>query len=59
MVLERGQQGSKLFDNCLLFGHVFHEYFADFDVDFGVSNESGTYNFVPNKRPPFLSARSA
>ena len=22
----------------------FHEYFADFDLDFGVSNESGTYN---------------
>ena len=35
----------------------FHEYFANFDGDFGVLDESGTYNFVPNKRssppPPF------
>ena len=32
----------------------FDEYFADFDGDFGVFNESGTYNFVPNKGPPFF-----
>ena len=38
MVLERGQQGSKLFDNFSAFQHV-HEYFADFDV----FDESGTY----------------
>ena len=31
----------------------FHEYFADFDGDFGVFDENDTYNFVPNKRPPF------
>ena len=31
----------------------FHEYFADFDGDFGVFDENETYNFVPNKRPPF------
>ena len=40
----------------------FHEYFADFDGYFGVFDESGTYNFVPNKRSPFslfLSARGA
>ena len=30
----------------------FHEYFTDFDGDFGVFDESGTYIFVPNKRPP-------
>ena len=40
----------------------FHEYFADFDGDFGVFDESGAYNFVPDTRPPvslFLSARGA
>ena len=31
----------------------FHEYFADFDGDFGVFDENDTYNFVPNKHPPF------
>ena len=31
----------------------FHEYFVDFDGDFGAFDESGSYNFVPNKRPPF------
>ena len=34
----------------------FHEYFADFYGDFGVFNESDTYNCVPNKRPPFSLA---
>ena len=41
----------------------FHEYFVDFDGDFGAFDESGSYNFVPNKRPPhflfFVSARGA
>ena len=40
-------------DRCPL-GYLFHEYSAYFDGDFGVFDESGTYNFVPNKRPPFL-----
>ena len=31
----------------------FHEYFIDFDGDFGAFDKSGSYNFVPNKRPPF------
>ena len=31
----------------------FHEYFVDFDGDFGAFDESGSYNFGPNKRPPF------
>ena len=31
----------------------FHEYFVDFDGDFGAFDESGSYNSVPNKRPPF------
>ena len=60
MVLARGQQGSKLFDNLSAFRPCFfHEYFADFDRDFDVFGENDTYNFVPNKRPPpfFLSAR--
>ena len=30
----------------------FHEYFVDFDGDFGAFDKSGSYNFVPNKRPP-------
>ena len=51
VVLARGQPGSKLFDNFSAM--FFHEYFAHFDGDFGVFDESGTYNFVPNKRPPF------
>ena len=42
MVLARGQQRSK------------HEYFSDFDGDFGVFDENDTYNFVPYKRPHFL-----
>ena len=60
MVLARGQQGSKLFDNLLAFlAMFFHKYFADFEGDFGVFDESGTYNFVPNKRPPFSLFLSA
>ena len=31
----------------------FHEYFVDFHGEFGAFDESGAYNFVPNKRPPF------
>ena len=31
----------------------FHEYFVNFDGDFEAFDESGSYNFVPNKRPPF------
>ena len=31
----------------------FPEYFVDFDDDFGAFDESGSYNFVPKKRPPF------
>ena len=31
----------------------FHEYSVDFDGDLGAFDESGSYNFVPNKRPPF------
>ena len=31
----------------------FHEYFSDFDGDFGVFDENDTYNSVPNKHPPF------
>ena len=31
----------------------FHEYFVNFDGDFGAFDESGSYNFVTNKRPPF------
>ena len=31
----------------------FHEYFVNFDGDFGAFDERGSYNFVPNKRPPF------
>ena len=41
-MLARGQQGSKPFDNLSLF-----------DGDFGAFDESGSYNFVPNKRPHF------
>ena len=53
MVLARGQQESKLFDNVSAFRPCFfHEYFADFDGDFGVFDESGAYNFVPNLPPP-------
>ena len=33
----------------------FHEYFVDFDGNFGVFDESGTFNFVPNKPPPPFS----
>ena len=45
VVLARGQQGSDSFDNLSGFRHVFfHEYFADFDLVFGISNESGTFN---------------
>ena len=51
MVLARGQQGSKLFDGFSAM--FFHEYFADFDGDFGVFDENDTYNFVPNKCPHF------
>ena len=56
MVLARGQQGSKLFDNLSAFQPCFFMntmYFADFYGDFGVFDENDTYNFVPNKRPPF------
>ena len=55
MVLARGQQESKLFDNLSALD-------ADFDGDFGIFDENDTYNFVPYKRPPFslfLSARGA
>ena len=31
----------------------FHEYFVDFDGDFGAFDEKCFYNFVPYKRPPF------
>ena len=31
----------------------FHEYFVNYDGHFGAFDESGSYNFVPNKRPPF------
>ena len=50
-MLGRGQQGSKPFDNFSAM--YFNEYFIDFDGDFGALDESGSYNFVPNKRPPF------
>ena len=53
-MLARGQQGSKPFDNLSAFLPCIFmiEYFADFDGDFRAFDESGSYNFVPNKRPP-------
>ena len=55
MALARGRQGSMLFDNLSAFRPCFfHEYFSDFDGDFGVFDENDTYNSIPNKRPHFL-----
>ena len=62
-MLARGQQGSKPFDNLSAFGPcIFMNTLSLFDGDFGAFDESGSYNFVPNKRPHFLfflSARGA
>ena len=32
----------------------FHKYFVNFDGDFGAFDESGSYHFVPYRRPPFF-----
>ena len=62
-MLARGQQGSKPFDNLSAFlPCIFINTLSLFDGDFGAFDESGSYNFVPNKRPHFLfflSARGA
>ena len=55
MVLARGQQGSRPFDNLSAFRPcIFMNTLSLFDGDFGAFDESGSYNFVPNKRPHFL-----
>ena len=52
MVLARGQQESRPFDNLSAFRPcIFMNTLSLFDGDF---DESGSYNFVPNKRPHFL-----
>ena len=53
-MLARGQQGSKLFDNLSAFRPcIFMNTLSLFDGDFGAFDESGSYNFVPNKRPHY------
>ena len=59
-MLARGQQGSKPFDNLSAFRPcIFMNTLSLFDGDFGAFDESGSYNFVPNKRPHFLFFLSA
>ena len=53
-MLARGQQGSKPVDNLSAFRPcIFMNTLSILKVDFGAFDESGSYNFVPNKRPPF------
>ena len=55
VVLARGQQGSRPFDNLSAFRPcIFMNTLSLLDGDFGAFDESCSYNFVPNKRPHFL-----
>ena len=52
-MLARGQQGSKPFDNLSAFRPCI--FMNTMSILMGISELSmrGSYNFVPNKRPPF------
>ena len=51
-MLARGQQESKPFDNLLAFQPCI--FMNPLSILMGIS-DSGTYNFVPNKRSPIFS----